>query len=273
MKKIIPLIALLSSTIFAQEAPVPDLTNQDVIENEKDFNHHKSHWLVSFGGEQISYDVPFDYQGDRKKFEPGKQSLWGGRFGLGRQLYLGEGVVATTKLEAFYMGTLFESAINAAPEIETEEFSYTKKTGQIFGGDVTQSLGYLFNAKMKNPVMGEMTYLVIEPFIEAGVGIAWALNRQRYNYDTGPGGVREEYDLKVSDTIISNRLGVGVNATSNEGYFFYLKATLYSFIDVQRKLRGEGMVDDGPLIPLSKDPEGVDLDSTMIYALGGGYKF
>lgn len=81
MKKIIPLIALLSSTIFAQEAPVPDLTNQDVIENEKDFNHHKSHWLVSFGGEQISYDVPFDYQGDRKKFEPGKQSLWGGRFG------------------------------------------------------------------------------------------------------------------------------------------------------------------------------------------------
>lgn len=273
MKKILPLIVLLSSTAFAQETPVPDLTNEADLADEKTFNHHKGHWLVSFGAEHIRYDVPFDYQGAREEFEPGERSLWGGRLGLGRQLYLGGGMVATTKLEAFYMGTLFETAINAAPEIETEEFSFTKRTGQIFGGDVTQSLGYLFNAKIKNPFLGEMAILVIEPFVEAGLGYAWAYNRQIYNYDTGAGGVREEYSLRVNDTIISNRIGAGVNFTSNEGYFFYVKGTLYNYIDVQRKLEGSALVDDGSPTDLNKDTEGVNLSSSIIYALGGGYKF
>lgn len=273
MKKIIPLFALLSFSALAQESPAPVLANQAELKDESDFDHHKGHWIISFGAETIQYDVPFDYQGKEEKFTPGERSLWGGRLGLGRQLYLGGGVVATTKLEAFYMGTLFETAINAAPEIETEEFSYTKRTGQIFGGDVTQSLGYLFNAKIKNPFMEEMALLVIEPFIEAGLGYAWAYNRQTYNYDTGASNVRENYRLRVNDTIISNRLGAGVNFTSNEGYFFYVKGTLYNYIDVQRKLEGTALVDDGTPINLNKATEGVNLSSSIIYAFGGGYKF
>lgn len=274
MNKIIVLsFFVLTTSAWTQVAKTPALTTEEEIQDDRRLDHYKSHWLVSFGFETIQYEVPFDYRGARESFQPGEQALMGGRIGFGHQFHLGKGFITTSKLESFYMGTLFERAIDAAPEEETEEFSFTKKTGQIYGAEIIQSIGYIFHMKTKNPFLDEMTYLTVEPFIEAGIGRAWAYNRRNYNYDTGPSGVQEDYKLRVTDEIMSQRLGIGVNFTSNQGYFLYLKASQHNFDILKRKVDGTSQVDDQVRVDLSNSDVKVDMDPVMIYAVGGGYKF
>lgn len=271
MIKTLPFLLLLLSLSVVAQVAEPKLTWES--ENPQALNHHASHWLVSFGFEGLAYEVPFEFEGERKNFRPNNQELYGGRLGLGRQFYLGKGFVTSTKIEGYYVGTLFEKAVTAAPEEETQTFSFTKKTGQVFGGELVQSLGYMFNLKTKNPFLDEMTYLVVEPFIEAGIGIARAYNRTNYHYDTGPANVQEDYHHRVNDELSSARLGVGLNFTANTGFYFYLKASQQRYDVLSRKEEGKIKQNSGSLAPFERKPNNVNLDPIMVYSFGGGYKF
>lgn len=139
------------------ESPVMQIE----VENDRDFNPYKSHWLVSFNFEGLKYEVPFEFAGARKSIKPRDQELWGGRLGIGGEVYLGAGFMTTTKLEGYYVGTLFARRLNAGPDDEDEDVAYTKRTGQVYGVDVSQSLGYLFNFKTKNPFLDEWAFLTV----------------------------------------------------------------------------------------------------------------
>jgi hypothetical protein len=282
MNKIILLILLITSfPIIAEQAPnvqetpysqTPVITS-DMKSDEKAFNPREGHWITTFGFETVNYQVPFEFTGERENFRPGEQELYGGRLGIGREFYLGAGLHISTKIEGYYMGTLFEKVVNAAPEEVNEEFAFTKKTGQIYGGNVVQTLGFMFNIKTKNPFMDEMTFLSIEPFFEAGLGVARAYNRRNYLFDTGPTGVQEGYKLRIVDEIATQHMGGGINFTSSSGYFLYLKSTVHTLDVTKRKLNGFSRPDGQAPIDLSATQKKVETDPVTIYAIGGGYKF
>lgn len=274
MNKLCLLIFIfISSPLFAQNTDVPAETPALVYKapDLRNFDPRESHWLTSFGFEGLKYPVPFNFTGARQTFSPKDQELWGGRFGYGKEFYIGKGFNAVTKVEGYYLGTLFAKRETADPNIEDVDVSYTKTTGQIWGFEASQSIGYLFDMKTKNPMLDEWSYLTVEPFIEAGIGWATAYNRVDYNYDSGT--IQETYKEAVEDQLLNARFGAGVNFTSSEGVFLYLKASLNQYDITKRKTKGLGQPDNQGTTGLDGSEKNVDIDPIIIYALGGGYKF
>lgn len=278
MNKLLILSLFISAPLYAQEfvSPVstgPVLTTETPKENER-FNPRESHWLVSFGFEGLKYEVPSDFSGARESFQAKEQELWGGRIGVGGEIYLGAGFNTTTRVEGFYVGTLFTRRINAGPEDTDIDFAYTKRSGNVWGFEASQSIGFLFNFKTKNPFLDEWAFLTVEPFIEAGVGKAWAYNRLAYDYNTNtPPGVNEGYRQRVEDDLVSAKFGGGVNLTSSTGYFLYLKGFVNTFDIIERKTTTYTRPDQGVGTTVSETSKNAKIDPIVTYALGGGYKF
>lgn len=257
---------ILSLPLWAQESVETE------VETDTSFNPRKSHWLTTFGFEGMEYKLPFAFPGQKNKIKEDNYQLYGGRLGFGGELYLGAGFMTSTRVEGYFMGTLFTKAKNAGPDIDNLEFTYTKDSGQIYGGDVVQTLGFLFDMKTKNPFIEEWAYLTVEPFIEAGFGIARAWNKKRYKYDTAP-EITENYNHSFYDELTNFKLGVGINFTSSSGYFLTLKATQNRYDISKRKSAGYIHPDGGSRTPLNATIENVDIDPVTIFSLGGGYKF
>jgi hypothetical protein len=275
MTKLIFFSLLLTFTsAFAQEEiSTPILTT--TVANEREFKPRKGHWLATFGFESMKYERINDFTASRKTFKPDEIDLWGGRLGLGREFYLGAGFITSTRLEGFYVGTLFAKSFNGGTFDSDVEFAFTKQTGQVAGGDIAQTLGWMFDMKTKNPFMDEMTYLTVEPFIEAGMGVAWAYNRTNYSYDTGtaPTAARESYRLKVRDDLANARIGAGINFTSSTGFFLYLRATQNRYDILKRKIEGFSQPTGSGRTDISTIDKEAKIKPITAYAIGGGYKF
>ena len=236
----------------------------------KPFNHRKSHFLTTFGFEGMKYETPYEFTGVKSSFKPGDQELWGGRLGFGGQIHLFGGLFTTTKVEGYYMGTLFSKVLNGGSKDSDVKFAYTKKTGQIYGGDAVQQLGYIFDFRTKNPFMDEWAYLTFEPFIEAGVGFGQALNRLNYSYKLGT--TDEAYRLTVEDQLVNTKIGAGFNLTSNQRFFLYARVTQNRY-DITDRKASQYQKDNGGSGVTTKPTLSDKIDPITIYALGGGYKF
>jgi hypothetical protein len=275
MKNIFLFVTFLSvfSIHAAETMHAPEITSEAESQfSSPDFNPRANHWLASFAFETMRYELPFErFRGEKEKIAPTKRSLWGGRIGFGREFHLGRGIMTATRLEGYYMGTLFEKARTADPEVSVEIGS-VKDVGQILGGDISQSLSYLFDFKAKNPFMEEMTYLFMEPYVEAGIGRARALNQKKYFYDSA-GEVTEAFDQTFVDDLTNFRIGVGVRITSLYGYFLDLKTTMNKYDISERRSRGYVHPDGGSRDSLDRNISNADMDPVMVYSIGGGYKF
>ena len=253
--------------------PAPDLQVEAEVEDKKPFNPRQSHWVTTFGFESTKYEVlpePYVFNG-KKDFSKRNQELWGMRLGFGGEIYLGAGFVTRSMVETYYVGTLFSRVLNGGTEDADIKFSYTKVTGQMLGADASQSLGFMFDFKTKNPFMGTMTYLSIEPYIEAGIGKAYAYNRTNYSYKLDV--TDEAFKLRVRDDLLNARIGAGINLTSNQGFFLALKATVNRYEITQRKIDGYTQENGSARTPISESPKDAKIDPVVIYTLGGGYKF
>lgn len=254
----------------------PEQTIATALFDPKAFNARKSHWVTTFGFEGAKYrSIPegdYAFEG-RKDFKAGYQEIWGGRLGFGGEVYLGKGFIARTMGETFYMGTLFSRILNGGEEAEDVEFAFTKQTSQLWGFDASQSLGWMFDFKAKNPFMDTYSYLNMEMFVEAGVGMAWAYNRTNYEYDTGPDNTQEFYRVRMRDDLVNARVGAGFNLTSTKGFFLSVKATLNNYMVTQRKVDGYREEDGQARTVFNDKDKNVNIDPVLVYALGGGYKF
>lgn len=282
MQKLILLFILIAPLSHAQEVldptlttPVPVTTSQSDLDRDRDFNPRRSHWVLSLGAEVLQYEVPVEFKGEREEFKKsdGRKTFYGGRLGIGYELYIGGGLNTTTKIEGFYSGTLFNSRQTADPDVEDIDFAYTKETGSLFGGEAAQSLGYIFDFSTKT-LFGNKTMLYLEPYVEAGIGVAQAYNRLDYNYDTGASGVQESYKTTIRDNLVSGRLSVGMNVISSEGYFLHLKASQTIYNVLKREIDEEARPNMSPA-PIRNDRTDKDakIDPVYSFVLGGGYKF
>jgi hypothetical protein len=301
-KLLLALLVVLSSSLYAQDGqeivpyendeaiteeaktktPVPaaksepEQTIATALFDPKAFNARKSHWVSTFGFEGAKYrNIPegdYAFEG-RKAFKAGPKEIWGGRLGFGGEVYLGKGFMARTMAESFYMGTLFSRILNGGEEAEDVEFAFTKQTSQLWGFDASQSLGWMFDFRAKNPFMDTYSYLNLEMFVEAGAGMAWAYNRTNYEYDTGPTNTQEFYRLRMRDDLVNARIGGGINLTSTKGFFLSVKATLNNYMVTQRKIDGYREEDGQARTVFNDKDKNVDIDPVLVYALGGGYKF
>jgi hypothetical protein len=254
----------------------PDQKVETSLFDPKAFNPRQSHWITTFGFEGSKYrNIPegkYAFEG-KKDFKAGAQEIWGGRLGFGGELYLGKGFLARTMAEAYYMGTLFSRILNGGEEAEDVEFAYTKKTSQLYGFEASQSLGWMFDFRAKNPFMDTYSYLNLETFVEAGVGIAWAYNRTNYQYDTGDTNVQEYYRMRMRDDLVNARVGAGFNLTSTKGFFLTVKATMNNYMVTQRKIDGFREENNQARTVFNDTDKNANIDPVLIYALGGGYKF
>lgn len=256
------------------ETPAPVNTSSAVVEeDDRIYTYRKGHWISTINFEALEYIVPMDFQGTRQQFDERKRNLWGGRMGFGREFYLGWGFNTSTRLEGFYMGTLFENRKQVDKE-ENDAITngFQKFTGNIYGGEVVQTLGFNWELVTKNPFMDEMTHLIVEPFVFAGIGRARALNDFRYDYDNGT--IQEGYQVQVKDDITSTSVGGGINFTARTGWFLTLKATTYQPNITKRRTQGYREPNGaGPTEFSNEDTDVDDVKPITIYALGGGLKF
>lgn len=255
----------------------PSLVTETEVDTNKRFNARSNHFLWGFGFEQTKYNVvpkTFEFDG-RKDFKNEDIELWGGRLGVGGELYLGLGFITRSMIEGYYAGTLFSRILNGGAEAEDVEFAYTKRTAQIVGVDASQSFGWMFDLKTKNPFMDEWAHLTIETFLEAGVGKAWAYNRTNYSYDTGtaPTAARESYKLTVRDDILNARFGGGFHMASSQGFFLNLKAIINTYDITQRNSKGFIQENGNASTPINDKDKNAKIEPTLTYTLGGGYKF
>jgi hypothetical protein len=270
-------VPVVEEVKVAQEVkPLPKTESKAEIEDEGDFKHRKSHWITTFGFETTKYELPLEFNGARKSFGETDRELYGGRLGVGREFYLGWGFLFQGRVEGYYMGTLFEGIKTADPEFSTE-VSNQKDTGSIYGAEAVAHFGWMFDYKTKNPFLGEMTYLAMELFVEAGVGRGKSYQRKEYKFDAS---VVDYYDFLMEDEFTNTSVSAGVNFLSTStGYFLYLRATQSALAIDKRKGRiksiegaGSGTSTDGVAgVKFSeKDP---DVDPITVFAIGGGYKF
>lgn len=265
-----PVVSNPGPVARVEEPSTPVITTK-ISEDDEKFNPRESHWITTFGFEGMKYETDYNFAGAEKNFKPADIELWGGRIGFGGEIYLGAGLVTTTKIEGYYVGTLFSRVLNAGPEDEDEEFAYSKRTGQVYGIDASQSIGFLFDMRTKNPIMEEWTYLTVEPYVEVGVGRAKAYNRVNYDYNTGT--TNEGYRKRIEDDLVSARIGGGINFTSTTGYFLYLKAFVNTFDITKRKTEEYTRPNLGVGTTVTDEPDNVKIDAITTYAIGGGYKF
>jgi hypothetical protein len=252
----------VSTPVITTEAPKDD----------RYINHRKSHWLTTFNFEGMKYELPFEFRGVKKNFKDRDQELYGARLGLGGQLYLGAGFFTTSRVEGYYNGTLFTKIQNAGPEDEDEEVAQLKRTGGIYGAEVSQQLGFIMEFRTKNPFMDEWAHLTFEPFVEAGLGVAQAYNSVSYYYDSA-GEIDEGYRQRISDRLSNAKVGAGFNLTGRSGFFMFVRATVNRYDIIERKTRTYTK-QDGEAPTTDKDTiKDAKIDPVTIFALGGGYKF
>jgi hypothetical protein len=272
-----PVMVEEETPVVTPATKAPALKIEADVDERKKFNPRESHWISSLSFEYSKYEtIPEDYEfSGRSDFENGYQQMGGGRLGFGGEIYLGGGFVTRSMVEAYYLGNLFTKILNGGGEAEDVEFAYTKKTSQLVGGDASQSLGWMFDFKTKNPLVGEWSYMTGELYVEAGIGKAWAYNRTSYNYDTGtaPTAAQESYEITVRDDLLNARIGAGLNLTSRSGFFFSLKATVNRYEITQRKIEGFTQENGQSRTDFNDTDKNAKIDPVIIYAMGGGYKF
>ena len=269
--KIIYFFVLFIIVLSAWAQPQNDSTPvmSEFIGEARDFNPRKSHWFSTYAFEGMGYNkLPFSFNGQKKDFKETTRTLYGGRIGFGGELYLGKGFMTASKVEGYYMGSLFAKAQTADPAYNVE-VAYTKETGQVIGADAVQILSFLFDMKTINPFMGEMVQLTVEPFILAGIGVAQGINKIDYKYDTT---IDERYLLTVVDNIANSKVGAGINFISTQGFFLNLQVTMNSFDILERRLKGYSF-DGTTTTNLNADVKNAKMDAVTIYTIGGGYKF
>lgn len=248
----------------------PELVNETKIDSDERYYERKSRWVSTFGFENLKYETNFKFNGKRD-FKPDTQEMWGARIGFGGEIYFGAGFVTRSMVEGYYAGTMFSRVLNGGEKDDDIKFAFTKKTGQILGLDASQSLGWMFDFKAKNPFMQTVSYMTLEPFVEAGFGYANAQNRLSYSYKLD--GTNEAYKLKVQDDLLNARVGAGLNLASSKGFFLTLKATVNRYEITQRKEKGSIKENGIPSRDISDTPKNAKIDPIVIYQLGGGYKF
>jgi hypothetical protein len=256
----------ISTPVITTEAPKDD----------RYIDHKKSHWVANFAFEGMKYELPFEFEGAKKNVRDRDQELWGGRVGVGGQIYLGAGFFTTSSLETFYVGTLTQSIKVANPTVPDEEAGAIKRTGGLYGAEVSQNLGYIIEFRTKNPIMDEWSYLTFEPFVEAGLGVARAYNAVHYQYQTGddPAGVHEKYKKRIRDELTNARVGAGFNITGRSGFYMTARVSINRYDITNRKVDSYTKHDDvtgsnGP----SETQKDVKIDPITVFSIGGGYKF
>lgn len=261
------------------EAPAPSVATPVITteapKDDRYLNHYKSHWLTTFGFEGMKYNLPFDFDGAKRNIKERDQEIWGARVGFGGQIYLGAGFFTTSKLEAFYLGTLFTKA-QVSEDVDGVEAGSIKRTSGYYGGDIAQQLGYIFEFRTKNPFLDEWAYLTFEPFVEVGMGIGQSYNKVNYHYDTGTAGsgVQEDYRRTIRDQLTNARVGGGFNLTARSGFFFQARVSVNRYDITKRKIDTYQRNDDDPtIIKGSTTDKNAKMDPVTVFTIGGGYKF
>ncbi len=254
------------------DGDVPIVIESGNGEPQKRFERRASHWVLSYFFEHSKYEAPFDFVGVKRNIEEVNQDLWGLRLGFGREFFIRPGVTTATKVEAYFQGVFDSLSYKSGATEDAPQFSYYRRQSQLMGADVVQTLGYMFEMKTKNPLMEEMTYLTIEPYVLGGLGMAYAQNGANYSYNTG--GTNERYKVLFTDHLVNFKLGLGVNFTSGQGHFFGLSVTQNNYKILERETYGfrrqSGEASDTSLNRIQKD---LGVSEVWTYALGGGYKF
>ena len=272
-----PIVETTPAPVGEENArPVAEVKSTDDVDDEdRPFNHRKSNWVSVFGFETVKYTLPLEFTGASDYFKEKERDLYGARLGFGREFYLGWGFLLQGRVDGYYMGTLFEGIKTADPEFTGTDVSNEKDTGSYYGADAVAHLGWMFDYKTKNIFLGDMTYMALELFVEAGVGKGTSYQRKEYNFDAAS---VDQYDFIMEDEFTTNSVAAGINLLStSSGFFLNLKATQVNLSLDKRTIREKklegGASGSSAGAFVKRTDNDADIDPVTIFAVGGGYKF
>lgn len=262
------ILVCFTSSLAAQSDFTPYLGRE--VDRVNIYNPQKSNWVSSFGFEAQGLPVERDYQGQGKSFVDKNELLAGARLGVGREFYLGAGFFTRTSIEGYFVGTLFEPTKAVTKEDKKATTSYTQKKGNIWGGEVSQTLSYITEFNAPSFIGEHKVKMYFEPFVEAGIGMGKTYFR--FDYTMRTASINEDYRKVLDNTFISQKLSVGMNFISTTGYFLTLKASQLAHQVGESKsyeMAGNG----GGMNRRDIDQKNETINLSYSYYLGGGYKW
>lgn len=267
MKYSIYLLALLSFPAFAEIDYQPYLGRE--IDRVKLYNPRKSNWISSFGFEAQGLPVERNFQGQGKSFSDKNELLAGGRLGFGREFHLGAGIYTRTLLEGYFVGTLFEPKKSVTKASQATHDSYTQKKGNIWGGEISQSLSFITDFQAPVFLSDHKVKMYFEPFIEGSIGVG----KSNFHFDYQMrDGVTEDYRKVIDNTFNSQKLSVGMNFISTTGYFLTIKASqITQQITDSKSYERVGI--NGTVNRRDLDQKDETINLAYTYYIGGGYKW
>lgn len=255
-------LVLFSSLTFAQTDYMPFLGRE--MDKTRTYNPKKSNWVSIFGLEAQGLPVERNYTGQNKSFSDKDELLTGARVGIGKDFYLGKGFITRTQVEGYFVGTLFEPKKSVGGG-DTEQ-SFSQKQGNIWGAEISQALSYLTEFNAPAFMLDHNIKMYFEPFVEAGIGMGKSFFR--FNYQMRTDSLNEDYRTQIDNSFISQKLSLGVNLISQNGYFFTIKASqlAHQVSDSKSFERVNGVRRD-------LDQKNDTINLSYSYYLGGGYKW
>lgn len=227
------------------------------------YHPQKSNWIMNVGFEGQGLPVERNFSGQRKSFDNKDEFLTGMRLGVGRDFYLGKGIVTRTQVEGYFVGTLFEPK----KSIKGSDLasSYTQKQGNIWGGEISQLLSYITEFNAPSFMDEHKIKMYFEPFLEAGIGIGKSFFRFDYQMR---GSINEDYRSVIDNNFVSQKFSIGVNLIGKNGYYFTMKASqvAHQVSDSKSYERVGGTRRD-------LDQKNDTINLSYSYYLGGGYKW
>jgi hypothetical protein len=264
MKKLILLTCLLSNAAYAVT---------DFLEiGDKDFKKEKQHeskWLVKLGFDLIQYPTSLpEFEGKHDSVETGEvRNTYGSSLGVARDFNIGSGFSTTLGLSGFYHRDHDKDIGKGAEDIDID-FSETRTSQRIHGGELSISLNYLFENKHVN----------IQPFLELSGGVGESQVEKEYTRDELPSietNGTEDYDVVQDESFNYTKIGFGLNFISRYGIVSYVKASMMSLTKTDRETEGESNVFGSAVIKDESSKEnGINENESVMSASAGiGYYF
>ncbi|MDH4468582.1 MAG: hypothetical protein QE271_11025 [Bacteriovoracaceae bacterium] len=173
-----------------------------------------SHWIFYIHADALQLRPLTQYQMVHKEINSRNEVLFGGGPGFARRFMLAFPLSTITEINAYYWGhDVTEAQKPNTQDLKDYEVLRSEQKDIIYGIQISQSINFAFETK----------YLLIEPFIQFGVGLGRTKYSLKYRWDTNTPSEYESYQSTISENLVTQSLAAGIQFIAMNGFISYLK--------------------------------------------------
>jgi hypothetical protein len=173
-----------------------------------------SHWIFYLHVDAIQLRPLTQYQMVHKQINSRKELYIGGGPGIARRFVIAFPLSTVTEVNTIlWTKNDVEAQKPNKQDINTYEVMRSESSDQFYGIQISQSLNFAIETK----------YMLIEPFVQFGVGVARLQNKLSYKWDTNITSEYESYNSEVNENLVTQSLAGGIQFIAMNGFITYFK--------------------------------------------------